>query len=76
MYLLFRAAPAAYGSSQARGRIGAKASWDSICICNLHHSSWRQVLGLLSKAEPASSWILVGYFSTVPQQEVPFYLHF
>ena len=45
--LLFRATPAAYGSSQARGRIGAAAA--SLChsnagsepVWNLHHSSWQ-----------------------------------
>ena len=33
-YFLFRATPAAYGSSQARSRIGAAAA-------SLHHSSWQ-----------------------------------
>ena len=40
--LLFSAAPAAYGSSQARGWMGAAAAWidmqDLSCICHLHHS--------------------------------------
>ena len=43
----FRAAPVAYGSSQARGRIGAQlpayttatATQDVSCVCDLHHSS-------------------------------------
>ena len=43
-FLLFRAAPAAYGGSQARGRIGGIAS-------SLHHSSQqRQILNPLIKA--------------------------
>ena len=45
--LVFRAAPAAYGSSQARGQIGAKAAsihhsqriQELNHICDLHHSS-------------------------------------
>ena len=46
-FLLFKAAPAAYGNSQARGQIGAVAA--SLChshttpdpssVCDLHHSS-------------------------------------
>ena len=43
-FFLFRAAPVAYGSSQARGRIGGVAA-------GLHHSSWQhQVLNPLSDA--------------------------
>ena len=49
-YYFFRAALEAYGSSQARGGIGAAAAglatatattWDLGLICNLHHSSWQ-----------------------------------
>ena len=45
IFWLFRTAPEVYGSSQARGRIGAAAaglhhsSRDPSCICNLYHSS-------------------------------------
>ena len=47
IYLFLRATLAAYGSSQARGRIGdaaagyttATATWDLSRICDLHHSS-------------------------------------
>ena len=56
---LFRASSAAYGSSQARGQIGAAAS--TIChnqmqdpshICNLCHSSWQcWILNPLSEAD-------------------------
>ena len=46
-YLLFRATPAAYGGSQARGQIRAAATayttatgmLDPSCVCDLHHSS-------------------------------------
>ena len=57
--LLFRAAPAAYRGSQARGQIRAVAaslhqshsSTDVSLVCNLHHSSrQRQILSPLSKA--------------------------
>ena len=45
----FRAAPVAYGSSQARGQIRAVAAAyatatampDPGCVCDLHHSSWQ-----------------------------------
>ena len=56
---LFRATPAAYGSSQARGLIGTTAAslhhshsmWDLSRVCDLHHSSQqRQILNPLSKA--------------------------
>ena len=51
--LFFRATGAAYGSSQARGRIGAlaTATWDLSRVCDLYHSSRQyQVFNLLSKA--------------------------
>ena len=48
MFLLSRSTPAAYGSSQARSRIGdvaayatATAMQDPRPICDLHHSSWK-----------------------------------
>ena len=48
-------APAAFGSSQVRGRIRAMlayiratATWDPRRVCNLHHSLWhRQILNPL-----------------------------
>ena len=45
-FLLFRVAPKLYGSSQARGQIGATAEATATAmqdldhVCNLHHSSW------------------------------------
>ena len=56
----------AYGSSQARGQIrGAAASL-------LHSSQQRQILNPLSEAriEHVSSWILVGFITSEPQQEL------
>ena len=62
-FCLFRAAPVAYGGSQARGQIGvqppayatatatATAMPDLSCVCDLHHSSWQcQVLNPLREA--------------------------
>ena len=52
-FILFRAAPAVCGSSQARGRIWAAstAMQDPSQVFSLHQSSWqRQILNLLSEA--------------------------
>ena len=45
IYLFFtfpRAAPVAYGGSQAGGRIRAVAMQDPSCVCDVHHSSWQR----------------------------------
>ena len=68
---LFRAAPAAYGGSRARGPIRAAAYTtatarsDLSCICDPHSSSWQcRILNPLSKASDqtlilmGTSWIL------------------
>ena len=57
---LFRAAPAAYGGSQARGSnwncklpayTTTTAPQDPSCVCDLHHSSWQcRILNPRSKA--------------------------
>ena len=48
----------------------ATATQDPSHICDLHHSSWQcQIVNPLSKArdlEPATSWFLVRFASTVP----------
>ena len=69
IFCLFRATPAGYGNSQARGQIGAVApglyhsysntrsgvSW----VCHLHHSSQQyQILNPLGKARDWT-WILM-----------------
>ena len=78
VFLLFRAAPAAYGSSQARVKlelqlpayVTATAMQDLSHVCNLHHSSWKcRILNPLS--EVATSWLLVRFVSAVPRQELP-----
>ena len=58
LFCFFRAAPEAYGGSQARGRIGAvalayttaTATRDLSLICNLHHSSQQCQIQNLSEA--------------------------
>ena len=66
LLFLFRARLAAYGNSQARSWIGAVAT-------SLHHSSQqRQIPNPLSSPgiELVSSWILVGFVTTEPQQDL------
>ena len=88
---LFRAAPSAYGHSQARdqisyscqsapqpwqGRIQAKSATYTRAHSN---SSWQgRILNPLSEAgiEPATSWFPVGFVSTVPQLELQNQLYF
>ena len=54
----------AYGSSQARVKLElqlptyATAMQDLSCVCNLHHSS---------------QWVKVGFITTEPQQELPYF---
>ena len=65
VFLLFRAAPAAYGGSQARSQIKAT-------VAGLHHihgnagslTHWAR-----QGMEPATSWFLVGFASAAPQGE-------
>ena len=57
-FFLFIAAPVAYGSSRARGQIGASAA-------GLQHSHSAR-----PGIEPASSWILQLVLNLEPQQEV------
>ena len=57
----------------------ATAMQDPSCVCDLHHSLRQcQILNPLSKArmEPAPSWLLVGFVTTEPRQELPIYLFF
>ena len=75
----FRAAPAAYGGSQARGPIGALAAqpqqrqiWAaSTTYTTAHTNSGSPTHWARARIEPTSSWILVGFISAVPQQELP-----
>ena len=82
------ATPAAYGSPQARGQIGAIAA-------GLHHShsntgsephlqptpkahcnAGSLINWVRPGIEPSSSWILVGFITTEPQWELPIILSF
>ena len=57
----FRATPAAYGGSQARGLIGAVAA-------GLRHSHTRSLTHQAGPGiKPSTSWFLVGFASTMPQ---------
>ena len=71
LFFIFRAGTMEYGSSQARGGIGAAvtrvttATQDWSHICDLYHSLWQwRIVNPLSEAwdEPTSSWIPVGFF--------------
>ena len=56
----------------------ATATPDPSLVCNLHCSSWQcQILNKLPwpGIEPSSLWILVGFVTTEPGQELPG-LHF
>ena len=83
---LSRATPGTYGSSQSRGWIGAvatatpqpryttaTATWDQAASATYTtaHSNTRSLTHWEGPGiEPTSSWILVGFISTEPQQEL------
>ena len=71
---LFRAAPAAYRSSQGRGQIGAAAASlatataipDLSLVCDLHHNpGLRQILNPLSEARDRTC-VIVDRFCLLP----------
>ena len=76
-FLLFRATHAAYGSFQARGRIASLChSHSNVGSAIATYTTAHGNAGFLTHwarpgMEPASSWILVGFVSTVPQWELP-----
>ena len=75
VFCLFRATPMTYGSSQARGQIGATATatWDPSRVCDLQHRSWQgQILNPRSDARDRTciSWILVGFVTAGPRWEL------
>ena len=74
--LFFRAAPASYGDSQARGRIRAVAA------CHSHNMESATTARGNARSlthwarpgiKPESSWILVRFVSALPQQECLFH---
>ena len=60
--LFFRAAPKAYGGSQARGRIGVVAAG----LPHSHNNARSLAHWARPGIEPVSSWILVRFISTEP----------
>ena len=81
-FFLFRAPPGAYGRSQARGRIGAASCRPTPqpqqCQIRAASATYSTAHGnarsLTHRArpgmEPASSWILVGFVTTEPGQDL------
>ena len=83
LFCLFRATPAAYGGSKARGRIRgavafaiATAKPDPSCVCNLHHGlQQRQVFNPLSKARNWTCVLMdIRFVSVEPWRELYFFL--
>ena len=83
-FSLFRPVPKAYGSSQARGWIGAiatglitaSAKQDPSRVCNLRyaiaHANTRLITHWVRPGiEPTSSWMPVGFLTAKPQQKLP-----
>ena len=81
-FCLFRVAPTAYRSSQARGLIGAVAASlrHSHSQCQIRASSATYTIahgnagslthGARPGIEPATSWFLVRFVSALPQREL------
>ena len=64
--LLFRAVPAVYGGSQAKGRIRATAA----SLLRSHSNTGSLTHWVRPGIEPATSWFLVRFTSTAPQREL------
>ena len=85
-FCLFRAAPTAYGGSQARGLIGVLAaglhhSYSNATSASATYSTAPGNAGFLThwarpEIEPTTSWFLVRFVSAVPRWEVPYLLRF
>ena len=81
---LFMAIPMVYGSSQARGWIGAAAAGHShgrIQTASSTYTTTHSNAGSLTHwarpgIEPLSSWILVWFITAKPRWEFLFFLHF
>ena len=78
-FLIFRATPEAYGSSQATGQIGAVAAGlrhsHSNARSEPHLWPTPQLMAMpdpqsTEQGQGSSSWILAGFISTAPQQEL------
>ena len=76
-FCLFRAAPAACGSSQARGQIWAIATataMQNLTQTTAHTNARSLIQWVKPGIEPASSWVLVRFVTSKPQQELQFSL--
>ena len=75
-FCLFRAEPTAYGSSQAKGEIGAPAATatatqDLSRTYDLHHSSWQHwILNPPSGARDRTCVLMDTWVTAVSQQEL------
>lgn len=75
-FFAFRAAPTAYGSSQSRDLIRATAAdlcriWAAYeTYTTAHSSAWSLTHRASPGIKPATSWLLVGFISAVPQWEL------
>ena len=75
-FLLFKAAPTACGSSQARGQIGVAVAslrhiWAASATYTTVHSNVRSLIHWARPGiKPTSSWIPVGFLTTEPRQEL------
>ena len=83
IYLLFRAVSVAYGSSQSRGRIWSYSRWPTpqpeqfrIRAVSVTYTKARAMPDPRLTEQGLSSWILVGFTSTVPQYEPPNFFFF
>ena len=76
IFLLFRAELAAYGGSQARGLIGITLVYTiATAAATPSHGNARSLIHLLrAGVEPETSWFLVGFVSTAPQQVLLLFL--
>ena len=79
-FLLVKATHAAYGGSQARGRIRATAAglqhriWaTSVTYTTAHGNARFLTHWARAGIKPATSWFLVGFLSTEPQRELLYF---
>ena len=66
LFAISWAAPEAHGGSQARGWIRATAAG----LCHSHSHAGSLIHWARPGIEPMSSWILVGFLTTDPRQEL------
>ena len=83
-FLLFRATPVVYGSSQARGWIGATAAWPtpqaqqreiqavSVTYTTAHSNAGSLTYWAGPGIESESSWLLVRFITAEPRRELLF----